>query len=186
MSHRDDQKRNPSSPFAGLGLGQWGDIGEGIARGTILKGEGIWSNPYNGALLFTAPDVAFRLASARRGTKATAAAGGLAGNTVAPAAFWMGNTLGRVATASRLGAFQGTMMGTGLGLLAYSMAEKPVQWAVGKLEDEGRYARRFHFGGDYQDSQKAFTMRQRAEAEMSSSLLNARHQLGNEARLMHY
>jgi hypothetical protein len=40
-------------------------------------------------------------------------------------------------------------------------------------------------GGDYQDTQVAWTMRQRAAQEMSGSLLNARQYLGKEAALMH-
>lgn len=41
------------------------------------------------------------------------------------------------------------------------------------------------FGGDFKDSQPAYTMRQKAEQELSGSLLNARRYLGREAQLMH-
>jgi hypothetical protein len=40
-------------------------------------------------------------------------------------------------------------------------------------------------GGDYQDSEQTFTMRQAAVKEMSGSLLNARAWLGREGRAMH-
>jgi hypothetical protein len=40
-------------------------------------------------------------------------------------------------------------------------------------------------GGGYQDTQTAYTMRQRAAQELTGSLLNARPYLGKEAALMH-
>jgi hypothetical protein len=40
-------------------------------------------------------------------------------------------------------------------------------------------------GGDYEDTELAYTMRQRAAMEMGSSLLNARQYLGLEAKLFH-
>jgi hypothetical protein len=44
---------------------------------------------------------------------------------------------------------------------------------------------RVRFGGNFKDSQPAYTMRQKAEQELSGSLLNARRYLGREAQLFH-
>lgn len=46
-------------------------------------------------------------------------------------------------------------------------------------------ARRVNFGGDFEDTQQAYTMRQQAVQEMSGSLMNARQYLGNEAAFFH-
>jgi hypothetical protein len=40
-------------------------------------------------------------------------------------------------------------------------------------------------GGDYQDSEQAWTTRQAAVQEMSGSLMNARQWLGHEGQAMH-
>lgn len=44
---------------------------------------------------------------------------------------------------------------------------------------------KLNFGGDFRDSQGAYTMRQLAVQEMAGSLLNARQVLGNEANFFH-
>jgi len=53
------------------------------------------------------------------------------------------------------------------------------------LEDLGHQAYHLNFGGEYKDTEVAWTMRQRAVQEMGSSALNARQYLGKEAALMH-
>jgi hypothetical protein len=50
---------------------------------------------------------------------------------------------------------------------------------------ESRLLRHFNAGGDYEDTQVAYTMRQRAVQEMGQSLLNARQYLGKEALMFH-
>jgi len=45
--------------------------------------------------------------------------------------------------------------------------------------------RRFNMGGNYEDTEYAYTQRQRGAMEIGQSLLNARQYLGKEALLMH-
>jgi len=51
--------------------------------------------------------------------------------------------------------------------------------------DFGANMRRLRFGGDYRDTQTAYTMRQTAARDMSGSLMNARQWLGQEGAFMH-
>ena len=60
-----------------------------------------------------------------------------------------------------------------------------VEQAYKAVLHESKMLRHFNAGGDYEDTQVAFTMRQRAAQEMSTSLLNARAWLGKEALLFH-
>jgi hypothetical protein len=53
------------------------------------------------------------------------------------------------------------------------------------VHDFDQNVRRVRMGGDYQDTQVAWTVRQRAAQEMAGSLLNACQYLGREAALMH-
>jgi hypothetical protein len=62
-----------------------------------------------------------------------------------------------------------------------SNISKIVQGAV----DFGSKQRRMNFGGDYRDTQVAYTMRQVAAREMGGSLMNARQWLGAEASFLH-
>jgi hypothetical protein len=56
-----------------------------------------------------------------------------------------------------------------------------------KLYGKGELAQyyRSNFGGNYQDTQQAYTMRQRAVQAMQQSRMNARSVLGSEARTLH-
>jgi hypothetical protein len=56
---------------------------------------------------------------------------------------------------------------------------------VAPLEELSHQAYHLNFGGNYEDTEVAWTMRQRAVQEMGSSALNARQYLGKEAALMH-
>jgi hypothetical protein len=70
------------------------------------------------------------------------------------------------------------------GLIGGTVGEK-VGAIVEPLEKLGRQAYHLNFGGEYKDSEQAYTMRQRAVHEMGSSALNARMYLGKEAALFH-
>ena len=70
------------------------------------------------------------------------------------------------------------------GLIGGTVGEK-VGAVIEPLEDLGHQAYHLNFGGEYHDTEVAWTMRQRAVQEMGSSALNARQYLGKEAALMH-
>jgi hypothetical protein len=70
------------------------------------------------------------------------------------------------------------------GYIGYELGSLPGK-ALSSAVEFGRSMRRLHTGGDFQDSEAALTMRRRAAAELSTSLLNARQYLGKEAVLMH-
>ena len=53
------------------------------------------------------------------------------------------------------------------------------------LKELDQNVRRVNMGGDYHDTQVAWTMRQRATQEMAGSLRGARQYLRKEAALMH-
>jgi hypothetical protein len=53
------------------------------------------------------------------------------------------------------------------------------------LHDFDRNQRRLKTGGNYEDTEAAYTMRQAACNELSGSLLNARQWLGREGAMMH-
>ena len=80
-----------------------------------------------------------------------------------------------------LGGIPGMVVGMALDPIIKNAVGKPIQ----ALHDLGRNAHRLHTGGDYKDTQVAYTMRQAAAQEMSSSLLNARSYLGREAAFLH-
>lgn len=56
-----------------------------------------------------------------------------------------------------------------------------------KLYGKGKIAQHYksNFGGNYQDTQQAYTMRQRGVQAMQASRMNARSVLGSEARTLH-
>jgi len=70
------------------------------------------------------------------------------------------------------------------GLIGGTVGEK-VGAVIEPLEELGRQAYHLNFGGEYHDTEVAWTMRQRAVQEMGSSALNARQYLGKEALLFH-
>jgi len=99
--------------------------------------------------------------------------------------------------AEGIGMLTGQAMGGAVGGLLFGMpgeiAGQIIGGTVGEkigstlkpLEDLGHQAYHLNFGGEYHDTEVAWTMRQRAIQEMGSSALNARQYLGKEAALMH-
>ena len=71
------------------------------------------------------------------------------------------------------------------GLIVGDGIDKFITNSVQSAVDFGSNMRKARFGGDYRDTQTAYTMRQAASREMSSSLLNARQWLGQEGAFMH-
>ena len=90
----------------------------------------------------------------------------------------------------------GTAIGIGAGLAAGFATQSAWNFAVGdyftqrgrmfsSLAESGMARQKVQFGGNFRDSQGAYTMRQLAVQEMAGSLLNARQYLGNEGYFMH-
>lgn len=113
-------------------------------------------------------DIVARGATAQRGHVASETAAGVAANVLALA--------GASVPVPGLNIALG-MVGYGLG----SSLAKPLQ----TFAEFGQSQRRLEFSAGFVDSQRAWTMRQRAAIEIGQSLLNARQYLGREALLMH-
>lgn len=87
--------------------------------------------------------------------------------------------------ASALGGLVGGPVGEIVaGIAGYYLGDK-IGHSYQAVVEAGQQLRRFNAGGDYRDSEVAYTMRQRASLELSSSLLNARQYLGKEALMFH-
>lgn len=71
------------------------------------------------------------------------------------------------------------------GFLVVPGVEKKMAGTFQWLHDFAREATRLHMGGQYYDTQAAYTMRQVAVREMAGSLMNARQFLGKEGILYH-
>lgn len=76
--------------------------------------------------------------------------------------------------------------GLGAGLLAKDLAQAGVQFASKMSDISVRQANstyRHQFGGNFVDTQAAYTMRQRGLSAIQNNGINARSVLGNEARM---
>jgi len=124
------------------------------------------------AQIFAAADVATSIATAPRGELVSKVSSSLGGN--------LGALAGSVVGSAMLG-LPGEVVGT---MIGYELGSLPGK-ALAKVRALGESSRRVHVGGDFQDTEAMATMRRRASAELSTSLLNARQYLGKEAVLMH-
>lgn len=115
------------------------------------------------------PMAAFAGFSAPTGHAVSSAAGGLTP--------YMGSIAGGL-----LAGWLGAIMGQ---LLFDDPLREIVTENVQKLIQFRGELARLEMGQGYQDTEQAYTMRQRAAREMSGSLLNARQYLGKEAALLH-
>ena len=140
-------------------LGNW-------TRGGFRAG---WDMSFRGAAIFNVPMAAFSMATAPRGHAISA---GVEGLTMGAGALLGGMMFG----------LPGAVVG---GILGDSSVSRAIAKPFQMLHDYERNFRRLRMGGDYQDSEQAWTMRQAAVQEMSGSLLNARAWLGREGRAMH-
>lgn len=91
----------------------------------------------------------------------------------------VGMTIGGMAGAAIGGGLLG-LPGEILGAFVGGTVGEKVGAIVEPLEKFGRQARHSDFGGNYKDTEIAYTMRQRAVQEMGSSALNARRLLPPE------
>lgn len=80
----------------------------------------------------------------------------------------------------------------GQGLMMVPMVAQMTEAGYSAYRDHQLYGQgelkqyyRSNFGGNYQDTQQAYTMRQRAVQSMQESRMNARSVLGSEARTLH-
>jgi hypothetical protein len=124
---------------------------------------------FKGSAIFTLPMTAFAMGMAPRGQTLSAAAGGLSTGV----ASFVGGMFGGLPGAMVAGYFGDEAISSTVGKL------------VQKVHDLGVNNRKLGMGGNYQDSEQAYTMRQLAAQEMSGSLMNARQWLGRESVQMH-
>ena len=124
-------------------------------------------------------DAGIQMATAPRGKIGTTAIRSAAGNIGGLLGGLTGSFLG--ASIPIIGPFIGDIIGQQLGYEIGYRASKPIEDFAGF----NRQVTRLRMGGDFEDYQAAYTMRQRAAQEMGSSLLNARQYLGQEAALFH-
>lgn len=122
--------------------------------------------------LMALPFTALAMGSAERGKMGNALVKS-AGETV-------GGFAGAAAGAFLLG-LPGELIGGWAGSEIGGLIEKPMQMA----QDYYKQSHHLNFGGDYQDTEAAYTQRQRAVQEMGRSALNARQWPGKEALLLH-
>lgn len=82
-------------------------------------------------------------------------------------------------------ALGGPILGFALGSVLGPKIGHVIGHGVQMFNDANRNIRHLNMGGDYKDTEIAYTMRQRAAQEMAGSIMNARRYLGQEALLMH-
>jgi phage tail tape-measure protein len=82
-----------------------------------------------------------------------------------------------------VGVWVGSIVGGGVGAMVGDKIARSGTIRTIKMLNDARP--RVRFGGNFKDTQPAYNMRQLAEQQLSSSLLNARRYLGSEAQLMH-
>lgn len=92
--------------------------------------------------------------------------------------------VGKTAARGLLGG-AGGIVGLAAAYAVDRVVREPLTKAYAAVTREARLTRHFNAGGDYEDTQVAYTQRQRAVQELSQSLLNARMYLGKESVLMH-
>jgi hypothetical protein len=195
---RSDRRNDSIMPY-GLTPGQTFDIadtGMDVSRGLSGQGGLSW-----GVGAFAALDVAISAGSSRPGQMLGNVAGAVAAQTAGLATWYVGGAVGS-AVGGTVGAIVGGVVGGPVGAGAGEIAgawlgkwgtriagpilidpyvrriSKPINRMVGLAQH------RVAFGG-FQDSQQAYTMRQRALQEMRGSLLNATQYIGREGQMMH-
>lgn len=145
----------------------------------LSKGLGIgYQMGFKGGAIFVVGGIAYGMATAPTGRAlSTGISYGVGFGVAALIGGAIGGLLGGVP-----GAYVGSFAAQFIGMEAVEAGiAKPIQWAV----DFGTNMRRLNFGGDYRDTQQAYTMRASAAREMSRSLMNARQWLGQEGAFMH-
>jgi hypothetical protein len=143
------------------------------------KGAGIgYEMGFKGGSLFVIGGAAYGMATAPRGQAISQGASYGVG-------FGVSSLIGGI-----IGGALGGVPGAYVGSLAAQFIggetiDKAIAGVVQPAVDFGTNMRRARFGGDYRDTQTAYTMRSVAAREMSRSLMNARQFLGQESAFMH-
>jgi hypothetical protein len=153
----------------------------------LSRGAGGGKNPLNWATFSLGlTDVGISSGMAARGNMFTAGASAVAAQAVGMGGYAVGATVGETIgtfIAPGVGTFVGGVIGDGIGSMAGDvLARTGTTRLINKIKATGSQSIRF---GGYTDTLPAYNMRQKAEQELSGSLLNARRYLGREAQLMH-
>lgn len=144
----------------------------GFARGAV-KG---YNAGFKGNLPFFIAFGSYAAATAPRGQKVSKVAGsGVGFGVTAVIAGAIGGAFGIPPTISAMVA----------GFLLGDKLDNAISSGVQSFVDFGSKQRKMNMGGDYRDTQVAYTMRQVAAREMGTSLMNARQWLGGEAAFLH-
>lgn len=179
-----DEQRFPVTYGQGL------DIGEFALSATMWKSEKV---PWRSGVLFgrggsglkyglktafnlaplVALDMVLSTATAPPKHRAAALGGAIAAQVTGLVAGAIGFAIG------------GPVAAVALNLAVDPIVRRAASEGVQKFIDFGRDIQRVRMGGEYEDTEVAWTMRQRAAVEIGNSLLNARQYLGKEASLMH-
>src|SRR5208282_3496647 len=144
-------------------------------KGFVHGVEGGYSAAFKGNLGFFLAYGAYGAIKAPAGHKISAFAGG-----------GMGFSLAGI-TAAAIGGVFGIpplVSASVAGILLGDKVDRAIVNTVQSVVDFGSRQRRANFGGDYRDTQVAYTMRQTAAREMGGSLMNARQWLGQEGAFM--
>lgn len=147
---------------------------KGFGRGTKIG----YKLGFKGGSPFVIGGIAYGMATAERGK---AISTGIATGT----GFGVSSLIG-----GAIGGMFGGVPGAYIGSLAAQFlvgehVDKAIAGVIQPMVDFGTEMRKMRFGGDYRDTQTAYTMRGVAAREMSRSLMNARQWLGQEGAFMH-
>lgn len=144
---------------------------KGLMRGGSVKAslKSGWGAAAGGYMFMQLPLAMYETAHAERGHKLSTF-----GSAATP---FLGTGLATLAF--------GGLPGMALGMALDPIVKKTVGAGIQAMANFGRNSPRVQTGGNYRDSQTAFTMRQAAAQEMSRSLLNARQYLGKESVFLH-
>jgi hypothetical protein len=158
-------------------IGRYGWRASTYASGTLTAGAlmgrpmGGLASGYKfgivGSQFMSLPIAAYRFSTAPRGKSIGNAMGGFMGST--------------------FGAVVGGIFGGPIGAIAgAAVLSKPIEdvtsKVINKFSSIGRTSASLRAGGNYKDTQVAYTMRSRAAQELNGSLMNAKMYLGQEAQ----
>jgi hypothetical protein len=187
---RDEDRED--SLGANLSTGQKFDVVENVLDPFFMAGGGGPFNTMTG--IFAGLDLGISSGKAKRGNTIGAGVSAAAGQAAGIGGYYAGTAIGAgvgEALATFLLPGVGTAIGGYVGGFVGGMLGSMTGDKIGRGTTQGLINKavlstpRVRFGGNFKDSQPAYTMRQKAEQELSGSLLNARRYLGREAQLMH-
>jgi len=173
------------TPIGSYTLGQVGDVGEGALQIFAQHDKfGAFAKRVFPFIALT--DIAASTIYGKRGNKVASGLGAAATAVTGYATVTAFATLGQaIIPIPGLGAVIGGVVGAAVNIGMDKSIRRNVESAVTEFKDVGEYQKRMHFGGNYEDNEIAYTMRQKAAQEMGSSLLNSRQYLGKEGALLH-